>query len=988
MARGMLRDRSGAPPSMPPEPASRVSDGADADGAQPLRLQRLGDAMDALLQWRARGPRADREQFLREHAALRDLLEPMLDDDGAEVDEEPPALDRTALEPGRSLGDYRLVREIGRGGMGTVYEAQQLSLPRRVALKVLHGHLAWSAKSIARFRHEAAAAARLNHPAVVPIYEVGEAGGLHFFSMEFVDGRPLHEILWQERLGVRSDCSRAAEAAELVARIADALQHAHEQGLVHRDVKPHNVMVDAAGQVRLLDFGLAKSLDAQPHSVTGEFLGTPHYCSPEQVTGGAAVGPASDIFSLGIVLYELLARRRPFDGDTARLVMQRIEGGDFEPLRQVEASVPRDLQTICHKALELAPRDRYPTAGEFAADLRRFLRIEPIHALPPGTLVRAGKWVRRHRLRVALGTLLAITVVGAPSAYALHLQQTNAAIEHEREVLDQAEELGFRSIEQTLSLLADQLDHQPGPGSRQEPRVDAVVALCENFLLLRSEQPQRQARLAHAFYVLAGIYAQLGRTEAALAALDRSRHLLTSATSPRSEATEAQLGRILLRELHTRQLADASGGEAEFAKASAHWRDLAERPGAEPNVVAAYAETLLVRARALADRPSRRLEAERLLNQGLAMLSAPALAEHAPAQTIALRSRAVLGHVLLGTGRAEAAVTMLRGVTEGMAKLPQDPMLGVERTMAMASLGHALQLVKRSDEAEAALREAIATAASYLQQFPGSQQLRRRLLSSRTVLGSLLLAKRKIDPAEAVLREALTVVAPDASTSKGGDSWMERAMLADLDIQLGNCILMRNAAGASSDEAVQMFRQACDLLAALIDEQPQHVDFRIDLGTAWNSLASLANERGEHAAAVDFARRAVSQQEAALQLSPQEARARTFLGIHQGHLAYALAHVGDGQEALQVAKAAIGNAPRLVATMRLVAQAGVRVAHATGTATSPELAEAGNQLAVAALARIGETQRAELRRLLADERFAALRGRPDFEQLRQQQVGK
>lgn len=975
---------------MSSSPERRDADDAD----RPLRLQRLGDAMDALLQWRNRGPNAGRQQFLAEHAELRDLLEPMLDENEAEPDAPPVEPGSPALAPGRCLGDYRLVREVGRGGMGTVYEAEQISLHRRVALKVLHGHLAWSAKSIARFRHEAAAAGRLHHPAIVPIHEVGEWHGLHFFSMEFVDGRPLHEALWQERLGVRSDCSRSAEAAELIARLADALQHAHEQGLVHRDVKPHNVMIDAKGNVRLLDFGLAKTMDAHPHSVSGEFLGTPHYCSPEQVTGGATIGPASDIFSLGIVLYELLAHRRPFDGDTARLVMQRIEIGDFVPLRQVEASVPRDLQTICHKALELLPTDRYATAGAFAADLRRFLRIEPIQAVPPGTLVRTGKWIRRHRLRVALGAVVTITLVGAPIAYALHLNETNLAIGRERVVLDRAEELGFLSIEQTLSLLAEQLDRQPGPGSRHEPRVDAVVALCENFLLLRSDQPQRQGRIANAFYVLGGIFAQLGRTDTALAAYARSRQLLTTAADTDAAAIQERLGRILLRELYTRQLAEPSGGEEEFTRAIAHWRELAERPEARLAVITEYAETLLVRARALADRPDRRPEAERLLRQGLAMLPADRVAQDLPARIVAVRSESILGQVLLTTGRAEEALVMLRSAIARMDELPTDAVIGVEKTMAVAAIGHAQQLLGQAVEAEAALRSAITTATTHLEQFPGSQSLRRRLLSCRIVLGSQLLTQRKVEAAETILREAAASLPPTASADTGGSSWMDRSLLADLDVQLASCILMRNSAGSASDEAVQLLQQACSLLEGLTQQQPQHPDFRIDFGVAWNSLAALANERGESSQAVDFARRAVAQQEAALTISPQNRRARTFLGIHQGHLAYALARLGEADEAVGIAKAAIRNAPRQVATMRLVAEAGARAMQAVAAATErPEevrtsQAEAGARVAVEALTRIHEVQREEARRLLADERFAALRGRPDFEQLRQRNGGK
>jgi serine/threonine protein kinase len=339
---------------------------AETENDREQRLLRLGQAMDAFLRFRRGDAGADRERFLRDHENLRDLLVPMFDDDGdadvtdaAAGDTDPQQAFQPA--PGRQLGDYRLVREIGRGGMGVVWEAEQISLRRRVALKLLPEHLSQSPQSIERFRREAAAASRLRHPGLVPIHEVGEWHGVHFFSMEFVEGRTLHVVMQQERFGVRADCSRTAEAAEVTARLADALHHAHEHGLVHRDVKPHNVMVGHDGSVRLLDFGLAKDLDARTQSGGAEFFGTPHYCSPEQITGQTTIGPAADVFSLGIVLYELLARRRPFDGESSRIVLRRIETGEFPSLRSVAPSVPRDLQTICHKALEPRPQDRYPT---------------------------------------------------------------------------------------------------------------------------------------------------------------------------------------------------------------------------------------------------------------------------------------------------------------------------------------------------------------------------------------------------------------------------------------------------------------------------------------------------------------------------------------------------------------------------------------------------------------------------------------------------
>jgi serine/threonine protein kinase len=960
---------------------------SDPNAEPNSRRQRLAAAMAAFLAFRAGG--GDAAAFLREHEDLRDLLEPMLAVDAADDGGDDPHAtgDAAVLAPGSTLDDYRIVRLVGRGGMGAVYEAEQRSLRRRVALKVLHEHLAWSPGAIARFRREAAAASRLRHPGLVPIHEVGEWRGRHWFSMEFVDGVPLAERVHDARFGVRADVSRAAEAAELVARIADALQHAHEQGLVHRDVKPHNVMLSADGTVRLLDFGLAAATDgSSEQTVTGTFLGTPHYCSPEQIAG-RRVGPAADVFALGVVLYELLARQRPFDGETARVVLLKIEEGRFAPLRQRAPDAPRDLETICHKALEPLPQDRYADAGALAADLRRFLRIEPILAVPPSAWTRTTKWVRRQRLRVGLIATSAVLAVGVPLAWIRHVRDADA-IDAGQTMLAQVDDLSFQSVEQSLALLKDQLDRQPSPGARHEPRVDEQVRLCEGLLAVSEKQPLRRARVARALWMIGGIYVHLRRAEPALRAAARAREILL-ADAPRdgaSAAVQRQLGLIARLELAARQLAEPTRGDAEFERALALLRPLAERTPAAAEDAVELADLLLLRARNLADRIDRRAEAEPLLREALALASAPAAAARAP--VLATRIEAVLGQVLLDLRRHDAALELLRGVVERIGERPEDPALGVDRALAMAGIGQAQQRLGRSADAERSLRAAVESAEGAMQDWPGSAQLRRAMLASRIQLGSLLLVRGRLDAAEEQLRIAARTLPsfPDGGAAAG---WMERSLRADLAAQLANCLLLQSSvAEVDVEHARELLDESCALLETLVREQPGWLEFRIDLGAANNSLASLANERREHAVAAPFARRAIEQQQAVLQAVPQHRTARTMLGIHQAHLAYALAHRGDAPGAAEAARGTLANAPREMAALRLAAEAAVRAAQAAADDDLADAAAAHSTLAVEALAAIAAVNAKEARRLLADARFASLRGRDDFAALQARLGGR
>lgn len=309
--------------------------------------------------------------------------------------------------PLKSFGGYEIEGELGRGGMGVVYLARQVELNRRVALKMLTGH--YGPDELQRFLEEAETAAGLNHTNIAHIYEIGEHDGAPFFSMEYVEAGSLADRL-------RKELPPAREAAQLLINIARALHVAHQNGVVHRDMKPANVLLDPDGTPKITDFGIAKRLkDDTKLTRTGAVMGTPTYMAPEQAKGDSRhVGPAADIYSLGAILYEMLAGRPPFlpeDSETAITV--RVLTEDPVSPAYYRPEIPRDLETVCMKCLEKEPRDRYVSAAALAEDLRRFLDDESILAKPPNTVVNSIKWLRRNPWKfVASAVALLLIVAG------------------------------------------------------------------------------------------------------------------------------------------------------------------------------------------------------------------------------------------------------------------------------------------------------------------------------------------------------------------------------------------------------------------------------------------------------------------------------------------------------------------------------------------------------------------------------------------------
>jgi tetratricopeptide (TPR) repeat protein len=453
-------------------------------------------------------------------------------------------------KPPRRFGDYELLEEIGRGGMGVVWKARQVSLRRVVALKmILAGELA-SADAVERFLNEARAAARLQHPNIVAIHEVGSEAGLHFFSMELVEGQTLAQL-------TRDNPLPPSQAARHVEAVARAIHHAHRQGVLHRDLKPSNVIIDGDGQPHVTDFGLARQVEGdQKLTGTGQVLGTPSYMPPEQAGGGRGqVGPAGDVYSLGAVLYELLTGRPPFQAASPVDTLMLVIGTEPVPPRALNPSIPRDLETICLKCLQKDVPQRYPSAEELADDLARFQEGKPVRARPVGPLARAWRWCRRRPVVAGLTAALLASVLGGFAAvlWQLHrVEQHRVAAEGAR---DRAREEGERA-QANLEKAQDAVDfigrrigeiglaNVPQVQEVQREVLEYALRFHEGFLEERGDEPAVRWEAVKASLRVGEIRRMLGRNAQAEAAYRRAIRLVEEL--PQDFPTPVERHRMLI----------------------------------------------------------------------------------------------------------------------------------------------------------------------------------------------------------------------------------------------------------------------------------------------------------------------------------------------------------------------------------------------------------------------------------------------------------
>ncbi len=332
---------------------------------------------------------------------------------------DPARSDSPDQAPLRRIAGYDVIEELGQGAMGVVYRARDLSLGREVALKILKSHLLESTEAVERFRREAAAAARITHPNLLPIFEIGQDNGCWFFTMELASDETLLDITLRRAdrgapAPVEQDRPHLAAFLRHFAEVCDALHLAHEHGILHRDIKSSNILIADDGTMKLVDFGLAKDLEVEQMTMTGAMLGTPLYMSPEQIAGDiTSLDRRSDVYSLGVTLYEALTLRKPFETTSLATLMGKILAEDPPGPRELGLRFPRDLEAVLFKAMEKDRDQRYSTAAEFAADLRRFVDYEPVLARPQGAWLRLRKRMKRNRrvVRAAAVTTLAVVLL-------------------------------------------------------------------------------------------------------------------------------------------------------------------------------------------------------------------------------------------------------------------------------------------------------------------------------------------------------------------------------------------------------------------------------------------------------------------------------------------------------------------------------------------------------------------------------------------------
>ena len=520
------------------------------EGREPDRAQLMAAHPDL---------RLDLEAFLAGHDEMARLTAPLRAAEQADARASGPVHEEPdAARPGiGELGDFRLLREVGRGGMGVVYEAEQISLRRRVALKVLPFAAAIDPRRLQRFKTEALAAAHVQHERIVPVHAVGCERGVHYYAMQFIDGQSLAALIGELRRlrdqtgpnqarpqderhsgEARVDLSAGqpepraeAETAFAVAsfsrerstdrryfdRVADlgrqaalALEHAHQLGVVHRDVKPSNLLLDLRGQLWVTDFGLAQVAGDPGLTISGELLGTIRYASPEQILARRGiVDHRSDVYSLGATLYELLTLRPPFDERDRNALIRQIADDDPRQPRSLDPSIPPELETIVLKALRKDPADRYGTAQELADDLKRFLDGRPILARRPTPAERLRTWSRRHPSIVGVGFVVLILLLGVSMISTvlvrreqkktlIQQQRSDSAYRRERQRAEEAEErfrLARRAVDELIQVSEEELAHRQGMEGLRKRLLASALAYYQEFIEQRRGDPDAQAEL-------------------------------------------------------------------------------------------------------------------------------------------------------------------------------------------------------------------------------------------------------------------------------------------------------------------------------------------------------------------------------------------------------------------------------------------------------------------------------------------------------------
>jgi serine/threonine protein kinase/tetratricopeptide (TPR) repeat protein len=771
----------------------------------------------------------------------------------------PDPMSQRETEGARRIGDFELLREIGRGGMGVVYEARQRSLDRRVAVKLLPFAAVLDSRQIARFKHEAQAAAQIHHPNIVPVFAIGVERGVHYYAMQYIDGQPLDRAIEEMResgqgsgfrvqdrrtgdreqgTGDRSQTpgdtherqiaptvefslnstEHAARRSEIVPRggrtphvswlpgskksrayyrgvcelgvqAAEALHAAHEYGVVHRDIKPSNLLLEASGKLWITDFGLARFQRDASLTQTGDLIGTMRYMSPEQASGQSAlVDHRTDIYSLGVTLYELVCLRPAFPEERGPALLKQIDSYDPPRPRQLRPDLPPDLETVILKAMAKSRDERYPTAEALAADLRCVLEGRATHARPPSLLDRMTRWTRRHGRAVLAATLvLALAVVGLSISTAL---VSSAMVQ--RQASERKQDRFYHKTRDVLDRfglqLSEELADVPGAEAIRERMLRETRDLYAWFIVEEESDPQLRPDMALAYGKIGALLEQLGAAGEALAAYEKSQSLF-----------------------------------AELAQ---------ERRG----------DAAIERQLALAEN-----------NVGLALLRQ--------------------GKTQAGRELIEQAI---RRQERLLARAPHDLEVQADLGLSLCNLGRVQQEAGELAHAEATYSRAVERLERLKEGRPNrdseaSHADARRLATAYNNLAGLCVASH---PARAAKyhRQAIELLKTAAAGRPA-----RLAVRRELGLSLHN-LAAAQARDQQDEAAKRLYAQAIASREELSRLAPLRAEFQTDLALSFNNLAMVENRLGDHDAAIASFQRAIEIYRAVSQRLPDDLLTRSRLG--------------------------------------------------------------------------------------------------------------
>jgi tetratricopeptide (TPR) repeat protein/tRNA A-37 threonylcarbamoyl transferase component Bud32 len=789
------------------------------------------------------------------------------------------------------IGDYELLELIASGGMGAVYKARQRRLGRIVAVKVIRAAQFASREDIDRFSVEAAAAAQLQHPGIVALHEVGEQDGVRFFSMEYVDGQSLAQRLAEGTFAARP-------AAALVAAVADAVQFAHQRGVVHRDLKPSNILLDRDKRPRVVDFGLAKRIDADSGlTQSGQILGTPSYMPPEQASGGTRIDGRGDVYALGAVLYEMLAGRAPFRGENALETIRQVSECEPAAPRVLNASIPRDLETICLKCLEKSPDGRYATAAQLADDLRRFERGEPVRARPLGRLQRALRWRQRNPLVAGLSAAVALTLVlGAAASAWFAIDARRQAAEAARQAesfraeRDRAD-FEAASAKRHEQIAASQRDRAREALADARRAIDKYVDTVRDADLLREERfkpllnelladalvhyqryidkyandPSSRADLARALNAVGSLSIIRGDIERARSAFSKAIEM--SARADQTRATPDELATLAEAHRGVAVVELETSGLAASATALHRAMEIYENLASRGPAATAYRHEL-ARLHRLSGSLLRRkgdmqgaAGAYRIAVSIEEQLVASAKL-HADSSTAAASFRAelaydlnMLGNTLADLGQPLDALEQHSRAIEVARLLVNERPLSVNyrEVLAKSHGGRGRSLSVRGDSAAAATAfgKAIAIQRTLVAEQPTVHEYRDSLVANLVNLGNEQQHSGEFSAAAASYGEAAELAARLAVEQPTVARYRES--LAKVHANLG---LVQKGLGQFDSAAASLARSIA-LFDALAAESPENGHHRADLAKGYCNLGTIQTQRGDAATAATTLQNAI-----------------------------------------------------------------------------------------------------------------------------------